>query len=89
MIEKIINKYLSNTFVRCIKGWSLPYGIDVKVISKKYETRIYIKSRKYHNGCFKNILNFKNQDAILYLCNLKKAQEEIIQCIKLYQEREC
>lgn len=89
MIEKIINKYLSSTFIRCIKSWSVLYLLDVKIIPKNEETRVYVKSKKYHNGCFKNIFNFKNQDAILYLCNLTKAKEEIENRIKEYQKKEC
>lgn len=88
MIEKAINKYYVNTLIRCFENWILPYNLNQKIIIKNNIVKVYIKHRKFDDKFYKQILTFRAEDAIIYLSNFNKTNEEFMKAIKYYIDNE-
>ena len=82
MLERYINRYLTNTLARCFNNISIKYEISTKVVIKKGKAKVYAKQRQFEDVYYKRIMTFRIEDAILYLCNFNKTVKEFEELLK-------
>lgn len=88
MIKNVLDNYMSDNLIRCMKTWALPFGVEVMAIERNKIKTIYIKDRRFEDSYYKPVLNIRKEDSILFLSNLIQTQKEFINAVKEYQKQE-
>lgn len=85
--EKKLDEYYVNKYIECLKHYIFIYwNLDFKIEKKDILIKIFMKNRKYNEKQYKELLAFRKDRALYFICNFKVHKKEIINAISHYSK---
>lgn len=85
--EKKLDEYYVNKYIEFLKCYIFIYwNLDFKIEKKDILIEIFVKNRKYKDTHYKELLAFRKDRALYFICNFKAHKKEIIKAISHYSK---